>query len=346
MGRSLLFLHIIEITLVASLRFSSSSGKCLKGAAADQARELEDVDVFMRSYRNDINWFQYPIVSLSKSMDCTPGVIRDIHVIVPKEDVKIFKDEFNRVWKERDLPEYLRKRWSVTASKVKVSADGYQEQMLDKIHADFYVTDVNYVMFVDSDTVLARDVTRDQLFDDRGLPYLCFRSVDMCGGDCASWMEKDVRPMLGGGDMIQQEYMCSLGQAYQIGVLSHLRSQTSMNLGSEWDAWVHCALSKDGCKVGWVNAKNPESGFTEFNAIGAVLWRDFRDEVHWLDAYGGDHTKIQARPVQSWSWEKNQTRIEMQKRKFDCLIEKMHDTPFDYNSRTAFCEEAVGLPQS
>jgi hypothetical protein len=279
-------------------------------------------------------------------MDCTPGVIRDIHVVVPKDDVKMFKDELERVWKERNLPQSLRNRWSVTASRVKVHENGYQEQMLDKMHSDYYVTDANYVLFIDSDTVLARDLTRDQLFDEEGKPYLCFRSVDVCGKDCEFWMERDVRPMLGSGEMMRQEYMCSLGQVYQTGVLSHLRSQASMNLGNEWDAWVHCALSDEGCKRAWLNSEGSQAGFTEFNALGAVLWRDFRSEVHWLDAYGGEHTKLQARPVQSWSWETNQTRVDMQKKKFECLIEKMHDTPFDYNSRIGTCEEVAGLRQS
>ena len=339
--------HLIALlapTLAAALRWNEHGHLAhldFSGCADTVATPVtsEDTDIIMRSYRKDLAWLEYSVTSLTSSIACAPGVIRNIHLVVPDTDTQMFEDELEQIWNRRNLPIELRNRWSVSASRVKIPLNGYQEQMLDKMHSDFY-TDATFVMFIDTDTVLMRDMTKDQVFDPSGVPYMCFRSVAKCGADCAKWMDLNVQPMLGDGQMLAQEYMCCLGQAYPSTVFPHLREQVAEHRGDVWNTFVTAALTQEGANP-WVDPLDNQKGFTEFNAMGAVLWRDLHDSVHWLDANGPYHLTTQVRPMQTWSYESNQTIIDAQKDKFECVIRRMHETEFDYGVRNRECSPAI-----
>merc|ERR1719284_477607 len=172
-----------------------------------QNEVLSTTDIFMRSYHGDLEWLDFSVPSITESMQCSLGVIRNVLVVVPEEDVSAFNEKLDAVWQKEQFPEPLRQRWQVMPSKLKVVGDGYQKQMLDKLHADLY-SDAKHFLFLDTDTVLVRDLTREQLFNDVGQPYLCHRSVAKCGKDCEMWMQEHVKPMLGEGEMLEHEFMC------------------------------------------------------------------------------------------------------------------------------------------
>ena len=142
-----------------------------------------------------------------------------------------------------------------------------------------------------------------------------------------------VGSMIGEGEHLQNEYMCTLLQAYPRKVLGHLRDLMSKNHGEAWDAYLRAAReSADGVPRSLL-MKEPPLQFTEFNAFGATLWRDFHDDVHWVCAPQGCGSfaqpgttkaleyKLQANPIQTWSYEKEESKVAEAMVSFDCLID-------------------------
>jgi hypothetical protein len=294
---------------------------------------LSKTDVFMRSYVGDVEWLPYSVRSVTESMACRPGTIRYVHLVVPKKDVPVFTATLDGIFKEFSLTASLRSRWHVTPSRIVVTPDGYQEQMLDKVHADEY-TDADYIAFMDTDSVYPRDFTPDMAFHKDGKPFICYRTVQSCGKACADWMQGHVKNMIGDTEALQNEYMCALGSLYPRKIFSHLRNVTLASFGQPWDEWVRAAHG-EGASTRW------ERGFTEFNTFGALLWRDFHDEMHWVDMNEmGEHAGVHqmVHPNAIWSWEKDPERIRIAKRSLECLIRHQHDEG-DYadNGRRIWC---------
>jgi len=299
---------------------------------------LATTDVFMRSYRGDLEWLDYSVPSITESMQCSLGVIRNVLVVVPEDDVPAFNEKLDAIWSREQFPAQLRQRLQVIPSKVKVVNGGYQEQMLDKLHADLY-SDAEHLLYLDTDTVLVRDLTREQLFDDAGQPYLCYRSVAKCGEQCEMWMQGHVKLMLGEGEMLDHEFMC-LGEAFPRYLYAHVRVKVEEHKGAEWHNFTSNARA--GGASPWAEPDGV-GGFTEFNAMGAAMWRDFHDKVHWLNT-DTKELGMMARPLQTWSWEKDEAKRELAKRRFECIRELQHDfVKFDNNARVVFCNKKVGF---
>jgi len=298
-----------------------------------QSEVLSTTDIFMRSYHGDLEWLDFSVPSITESMQCSLGVIRNVLVVVPEEDVSAFNEKLDAVWQKEQFPARLRQRWQVKPSKVKVVGDGYQEQMLDKLHSDLY-SNADHFIYLDTDTVLVRDLTREQLFDDVGQPYLCHRSVAKCGKDCEMWMQEHVKPMVGEGEMLDHEFMC-LGEAFPRYLFAHLRLAVVQKKGAEWHNFTSNARASGASP--WAEPGDV-GGFTEFNTMGAVMWRDFHEQPHWLDTDTSD-LDMMARPLQTWSWEEDEAKREAAKRRFECIRDLQHDTEkFDYNSRVVTCD--------
>ena len=321
---------VIGVLVVAAVALQ---GACLalKGHHAGQG---PTVDMFIRSYKEDLKWLSFSTAAMAGSMEKQQEVIRNALFVVPRDDVPLFEKDLDDIFQNRSLPQSLRSRFLVMQSKIK-TLKGYEEQMLDKMHADLY-TDAQYIVFFDTDTVFARDLTRDQLFDPEGRPRLCYRSVKSCGEACEMWMQTKVKFMLGQGDMLDQEYMCTLGQAYTREIFARTREEVEKHNGEEWAGWLHRAQRPEG------SVEESPVPFTEFNALGAILWRDFHDKVHWADSAVGEELDALNRPIQTWSWEKNTTVVEKAMNKFECLISRQHDTEhFNWNTRNIECERGL-----
>jgi len=295
---------------------------------------LATTDIFMRSYHGDLEWVDYSVPSIAESMLCSMGVIRNVLVVVPEADVPAFNEKIDALWNKEQFPGPLRQRWQVMPSKVKVVGDGYQEQMLDKLHADLY-SDAQHFVYLDTDTALVSDLRREQLFDDGGKPYLCYRSASKCGEQCERWMQLHVKLMIGEGEMLDHEFMC-LGEAFPRYLYPHLRVAVVEHKSVEWLSFT--TQARTGGASPW-SEPGGEGGFTEFNTMGAVMWRDFHDRAHWLNADMGE-SWIAPRYLQTWSWEKDDQKRDAAKRLFECVRELQHDTEeFDFNRRIVDCNE-------
>jgi len=340
-----MFLFLLLFVAVAALRVEKSQEKNemkrSRGRHCDSSGD-PDVDIFMRSYVGDLKWLTYSAASITESIACMSGVVRNAVLVVPPQDARAFTDLLDQIWVARDLEAWLRKRWKILPSLLSIPDDGKQEQVLDKLHADKY-TDARAVVFVDTDTVLAMDLTRQQLFDDEGKPYLCYRPVEDCGAPCENWMQKFVRPMLGEGDFLDYEFMCRLGQAYQTSLFPKLREHVAQVKGAKWTSFVANAFS-GGSEV-W-SEPDPSGGFTEFNAMGAFLWQHLHHDVHWI-RMDWVEMGFMACPVQTWSWEKSDAVIEKVQRQFECLLSNQHmeptKSPFFCAQREQVCVDYAGL---
>jgi hypothetical protein len=296
----------------------------------------------MRSYIGDIGWLNYSAFSISESIACHPDVLRTVHLVVPPPDVPAFNQKLDEIWSQRNLEPELRERWVVWPSKVHIIDSGSQEQMLDKMHTDLY-SDAAFVVYLDTDTVLGLELTREMLVDDVGKPYLCHRDVAGCGKDCETWMQNFVRLMMGEGEHLSHEFMCRLGQAYPMKVFQVMRKTVAAFKGPRWEAFVQDALAQ-GAQP-WTE-DDPAQGFTEFNCMGAVLWRDYHEHVHWVRI---DWMEMGFRscPQQTWSWETSEDTLAKVVKQFECLEEHLHDapldTPFECNARRTKCKQQAGV---
>lgn len=280
-------------------------------------------DVFMRSYRDDLQSFNSSALSITKSMMYSQDVIRDVLVVVPKSDVPLFKEALRGLWQDYDLPTTFRRRWRVLSSQTNVVGDGRQERMLDNLYADLY-SDAQYFVYLDTDTLLLKDIVRDELFDSDGRPRICFRSVKSCV-DCQIRMHGHVKLMVGNGEMLDHEFNC-MGQAYPRFLYRHLRQVVDEHKGEAWRNFTMCATHNGASP--WTEEHG--LSFHEFGAMGAVLWRDFHDKVSWVDLDEGGLSSMS---------QLTQARG-MEKRLVDCIRELMHtgsEGRFDRNERINHC---------
>jgi len=296
-----------------------------------QNEQLSSTDIFMRSYRGDLEWLDYSVPSITESMQCSVGVIRNVLLVVPEDDVSAFQEKLKVVWTAHELPKSLFERWHLIPSKTKIIGSGSQEQMLDKMHADLYTNAAHFV-YVDTDTVFMQHLARNQLFDDEGRPFLCVRSVANCDA-CEMSMQGHVKSMLGDGEMLDHDYMC-LGQAYPRFLYQHLREIVQAKKGEPWRNFTSHALHpENGGGSPWTE----DDGFTEFNAMGAAMWRDFHEKAHWIDSEV-DARSLMVQPLPMWSWEQDEATREQSKKRFECLRRfKQNRDGFDRNARLVKC---------
>jgi hypothetical protein len=210
---------------------------------------------------------------------------------------------------------------------------GYEEQMLDKLYVDLY-SNASFIMYLDTDTILVSDLTRDQLFDSQGRPHLSWRYAADAGVAWTKWMQGATSYMFGfppeDGNCWGRDFMISLGYAYPRRLLPHLRKEVVLHNGgngSAWDTWVFQARNGG---AGW---KGPIP-FTEFNAMGYILCRDFYDSVNWI--YSNNYTEMVrlAAPYhaqQSTTMTKNPSLLNAEHQKMTCLIQRMNET-YAYNN--------------
>merc|ERR1712217_81188 len=194
--------------------------------------------------------------------------------------------------------------------------------MLDKLNADRY-TDADYVIFLDTDTVLWRDLTKDQVMDSEGRTKMCWRNAADAQKEWNTWMAGHVYHMFGWGPQDNAcsglEFMCCLGFAYPAFVFPQIRKSMEAYGGLTWKLWQEQAFSPTGA-----GNKGPIP-CTDFNAMGYIMCRDFHDKVEWIRSsnYSGMATIVNA--VQAWSWDTNDAEVASAKQQFNCLIEHQHE---------------------
>jgi hypothetical protein len=111
----------------------------------------KSIDIFIRTYKNDLPWLQYCLKSIHKYVTG----YRRIVVCIPEDQVGLLRD-FNLKY-VHTCPVYK---------------DDYLGQQISKLKADVYC-ESEYVLYVDSDCVFNRplDVSKNLFYNDKPVVY-------------------------------------------------------------------------------------------------------------------------------------------------------------------------------
>jgi len=138
-----------------------------------------------------------------------------------------------------------------------------------------------------------------------------------------AWMYGHVYHMFGWGPQdaycASREFMCFLGFAYPSFLFPQIQKSIELYVGETWTLWHEQAFSPTGA-----GSRGPVP-FTDFNAMGYIMCRDFHDKVEWIQSsnYSGMATIVNA--VQAWSHDTNGAEVASAKQQFNCLIEHQHE---------------------
>ena len=197
--------------------------------------------------------------------------------------------------------------------------------------------------YFDTETFFVFDKTWKQLVDDVDKTKLCHRSVAKCGEQCEMLMHNHVKLMLGKGERLDHEFM-KLNDTLTHYRSPHLRLTVESFKGVVWKNFTASTIA-GGAPGRWKLAE--WSSFTDFNAMGAVMWRDFHDRVHWIDITLSEFDTM-ILYFQSWSGQKDEAKRKEDKRRFECVRKFQHNAEkFDVKNRVRTCtHEAVVIKSS
>jgi len=213
--------------------------------------------IFIRTYAGDYNWLIYCLRSLKKN---APGV--PIYIATSSTpDTHLF-EAYGAHW----------------AGSGHDHADDYVGQQITKMKADQFVTcDLEYVIHIDSDTVLLDSF--DKIFKD-GKPYMLRTPYDQLPPE-VPW-KASTEKHLGWG--VSHEYMRRFPLVYPFGLYKELRQHLAVKNGG-FENWVRTIERRD---------------VSEFNLLGAFAFENNHDDFVWIDT---DRDELPPLIVkQNWSW--------------------------------------------
>jgi hypothetical protein len=195
------------------------------------------VDIFYRSYSGDFNWLALSLLSVKKYAHG----FGKVHIAIPASDIGLLPKCDGEV--------------HLIEPKAK---DGYMDQQITKLYADEFCK-AEYVMHLDSDCILTKDVSPMDLFLDGKPVYL---REDGC---VSPWMDISARSL---GWRDSYEYMRRLPITYPRWLYGEFRAFMASKHGMSLDQWV---------------ANQPGHEFSEFNTMGQWAYEFHRSEFTWLE---------------------------------------------------------------
>lgn len=158
--------------------------------------------------------------------------------------------------------------------------DKYLHQQLVKMHADCF-TDAEFIAYLDSDTIFTRPVTPDDLIADCRRPIKYFTPY-------TSLEEKDRVWQKPTSSVLKEEVTNEFMRRHPFVVPRKLLQEFRTFF------W-----RKHGMSIGeYIRGVNGRE-FSEFNALGAFLFKYHNDKIHWINT---DERLDPAFVHQSWSW--------------------------------------------
>lgn len=155
------------------------------------------VDIFIRTYKNDLEWLSYCLQSIHKHL----RGFRKIIISIPKDQVHLL------------VPFNLTQEVVVTEE---IYEDDYLGQQVSKIFS-FEHTDAEYILFMDSDCIVKHSCTVNDFFrNDK--PILLKTKYEQVG-DAICWKEITERFV---GHQVDFEYMRRLPVVYENNTLLNL----------------------------------------------------------------------------------------------------------------------------
>jgi len=163
------------------------------------------IDIFIRTYKNDLEWLKYCLKSINKFVTGHQSII----ISIPEGE------------------KHLIDSWNLTSEKVigwnPTTDNGYIDQQINKLLA-YKSTNADYILFVDSDCIFKEPVNIQEHYFMDNLPYLMKTRYELVG-DAICWKETTESII---GQPLEYEYMRRIPCLF--------RSQTLKNL----DLYVNC----------------------------------------------------------------------------------------------------------
>ena len=146
-------------------------------------------------------------------------------------------------------------------------------------------------------------------------------------------MRNHVKLMLGKGQRLDHEFM-KVNDTLPHYRSPHPRLTVESSKGAVWKNFTTSTIA-GGAPGRWKLAE--WSNFTDFNAMGAVMWRDLHDRVHWMDITLSEFDTM-ILYFQSWSGKEDEAKRKEDKRRFERVRKFQHNAEkFDVKNRVRTC---------
>jgi hypothetical protein len=217
-------------------------------------------DIFIRTYPGDYEWLSYCVRSIEK-----------------------FARGFRKVWIVSPEPIFLPANMPGFETKMinDESEDGYLAQQITKLYADV-ITDyqADYILHIDSDTLLTRPITPENFFSREGLPVWLYTPYSEIQTPWQPVTEKFM------GEAVEYEFMRRFPILVPKWLLSRIR---------EFCHATHGMVMTNYIKM------QPYRSFSEFNALGAFAYRYHRSMFQWINTVKDLLQEPFGRQFHSWS---------------------------------------------
>lgn len=204
-------------------------------------------DIFIKSYPADYEWLGYCLRSIERFV----SGVRKVVIVAPDRAFKIPKEST-----ERAIAGGL--QWIETPDPCE---DGYLAQQVLKLSAPEY-SDADFILHTDSDTLFTRPVGPETYLRD-GKPVWMFTPYSQLGE--VPWREPTEKFL---GESVEFEFM---------------RRLPVMVPAWAYPALASFCLEKHGVNLSDYIAGQPASAFSEYNALGAFLYRYHREKIGWVN---------------------------------------------------------------
>lgn len=220
------------------------------------------VDIFIRTYKNDLPWLAYALKFIHKYVTG----YRNIIVAIPMDQVRLLSHlSVEKVVGVHDLD------------------DGYLGQQLTKMQA-WKITDADAVVFWDSDVVATRpiDVRTEYFKDGKPIVYKTRYSSINANGPACPWQPITAKAV---GFVPEWEYMRRMPLVYMTSTLAACDDFMTRLHHATLASYLHA---------------QPHRAFSEFNALGAFAEAHEPDKYAFIDTESIDMPPCAV--DQMWSW--------------------------------------------
>ena len=219
-------------------------------------------DIFIRTYPADYQWLEYCLAAIYQ-----------------------FATGFRKIWvaspstqgamKVTNLPQNM--EWKVLNDE---SEDGYLAQQITKLYADV-ITDyqADYILHIDSDVILTREITPQNFFAPNGKLYWLYTPYTSLQTPWQPIMEKFMI------ETQEFEFMRRFPMMFPRWLYPKLR---------EFCYKIHHRIISEYIR------HQPYRAFSEFNALGCYAWKYHQDKFEWVHTNKVDLPISFAQQFRSW----------------------------------------------
>lgn len=233
---------------------------------------LPVMDIFIRTYSEDLKWLTYSLQSINKF--CTG--FRNIIIVIPEKQKNLL-NSFN-LTREKifTCPDYK---------------DDYLGQQITKLHADEY-SDADLFLYGDSDTLITKKLKPEYLF--REEKPLILKTKYQSLGKSVPWKKITEKAL---GFEIEYEFMRRHPLVYYSSTLKALRNYIKQVHQKEISDYIQRQSNKS---------------FSEFNTLGAYANKFENDRYYFQDTETEELPTLYVRQFWSWGGITDEVKNEIQ----------------------------------